>query len=215
MVLQSKWLHAGDVVKVNAINYPDKVAIKDKFRQGTFKEWDERANRLANALSDLGVKKGDRFAILAFNCIEWMEIYAASAKAGQITVPIMFRLAPPEMEYIINHAECKAFLVAKEFVEMVDGMRDKLPIPKGNYVYMGPGKAPDGYVHYEDLMAKSSASEPDVVVDSADIWNIMYTSGTTGRPQNPRQASRMWWLIPRISGISCIPRAPPGGQRAW
>jgi acyl-CoA synthetase (AMP-forming)/AMP-acid ligase II len=183
MVLNSKWLHAGDVVKMNAINYPDKIAINDKFRQANFKEWDERANRLANALSDLGVKKGNRFAILAYNCIEWMEIYAASAKAGQITVPVMFRLAPPEVEYIINHSECKAFLVAKEFVEMVDGMRDKLPIPKGNYVYMGSGEAPDGYIHYEELMARGSPSQPDVVVDSADIWNIMYTSGTTGRPK--------------------------------
>jgi acyl-CoA synthetase (AMP-forming)/AMP-acid ligase II len=183
MVLKSKWLHAGDVVKMHAINVPHKVAIKDKFRQATFKEWDERANRLANALSDLGVKKGDRFAILAYNCIEWMEIYAASAKGGQITVPVMFRLAPPEIEYIINHSESKAFLVGEEFVEMIAGMRDKLSIPRGNYVYMGNGKAPEGYLHYEDLMEKGAPSQPDVVVDSADVWNIMYTSGTTGRPK--------------------------------
>ena len=95
MMLKSKWLHAGDVVKMHAINIPHKVAIKDKFRQATFNEWEERANRLANGLSDLGVRKGERFAILAYNCIEWMEIYAASAKGGQITVPVMFRLAPP------------------------------------------------------------------------------------------------------------------------
>ncbi len=183
MVLKSKWLHAGDVLKMHAINVPDKVAIKDKFRQATFKEWDERANRLANALSDLGVKKGDRFAILAYNCIEWMEIYAASARGGQITVPVMFRLAPPEIEYIINHSESKAFLVAEEFIEIIASMRDKLPVPQENYVYMGSGKPPEGYLHYEDLMEKGAPSQPDVVVDSADIWNIMYTSGTTGRPK--------------------------------
>ena len=181
--MKSKWLHAGDVVKMHAINIPNKVAIKDKFRQATFKEWDERANRLSNALSDLGVKKGDRFAILAYNGIEWMEIYAASAKGGQITVPIMFRLAPPEIEYIINHSESKAFLVAQEFVEMIAGIRDKLPIPQDKYIYMGKGKAPAGYLHYEDLMEEGAPSQPDVVVDSADIWNIMYTSGTTGRPK--------------------------------
>ena len=75
MALQSRWLHAGDVVKMHAINYPDKIAIKDKFRQATFKEWDERANRLANGLSDFGVKKGDRFAILAYNCIDANYLY--------------------------------------------------------------------------------------------------------------------------------------------
>ncbi len=183
MLLKSKWLHAGDVVKMHGMNIPDKVAIKDRFRQATFKEWDERANRLANALSDLGVRKGDRFAILAYNCIEWMEIYAAAAKGGQITVPIMFRLSPPEIEYIISHSESKAFMVAEEFVQMVAGMRDKLPIPQKNYIYMGGGKAPDGYLHYEDLMKNGAPSQPDVVVDSAGIWNIMYTSGTTGRPK--------------------------------
>jgi acyl-CoA synthetase (AMP-forming)/AMP-acid ligase II len=183
MIFKSKWLHAGDVVKMHAINIPHKVAIKDKFRQATFKEWEERANRLANTLSDLGVRKGERFAILAYNCIEWMEIYAASAKGGQITVPVMFRLAPPEIEYIINHSESKAFLVAEEFIEIIAGMRDKLPVPQGNYVYMGNGKAPEGYLHYEDLMEKGAPSQPDVLVDSADIWNIMYTSGTTGRPK--------------------------------
>ena len=83
----------------------------------TFREWNERSCRLANALAGMGVKKGDRFAILAYNCVEWMEIYAAAAKGGQITVPIMFRLAPPEMEYVINHSECKAFIVAKDFVQ--------------------------------------------------------------------------------------------------
>ena len=55
---------------------------------------------------------------MAYNCVEWMEIYAAAAKGGQITVPIMFRLAPPEMEYVINHSECKAFFVAKDFVQV-------------------------------------------------------------------------------------------------
>ncbi|MCK5552359.1 MAG: AMP-binding protein [Deltaproteobacteria bacterium] len=182
-MLQSKWLHVGDVVKLHAINIPDKVAIKDEFRQATFKEWDERANRLANALSDMGVKKGERFAILAYNCVEWMEIYTAAAKGGQITVPIMFRLAPPEIEYVINHSESKAFLVAEEFVETADAMRDKLPIPREKYVYMGKGKAPKGYLHYEDFVGKGSPSQPDAVVDSADTWNIMYTSGTTGRPK--------------------------------
>jgi len=183
MALVSKWLHVGDVIKMHAINIPDKIAIKDTFRQATFREWDERANRLADALSDLGVRKGDRFAILAYNCVEWMEIYAAAAKGGQITVPIMFRLAPPEIEYIINHSESKAFLVAAEFVEMVDGMRDRLPVPQENYVYMGSGDVPSGYVHYEDFVGRGRLTPADVIVDSADIWNIMYTSGTTGRPK--------------------------------
>ncbi|RPJ11475.1 MAG: long-chain fatty acid--CoA ligase, partial [Deltaproteobacteria bacterium] len=180
----SKWMTAGTVLKMMAMQYPDKEGAADKFRTMTFKQWNDRSCRLANALTKLGVKQGDRFAILAYNCVEWMEIYAASAKGGQVTVPIMFRLAPPEMEYVINHSECKAFIVQKDFVETVNSFRGKLPmIPKENYIYFGDGPTPEGYQSYEALIANGSPGEPDVVVDAEDMWNIMYTSGTTGRPK--------------------------------
>src|SRR5512135_583158 len=140
----SKWMTAGTVLKMIASQYPDKPAAGDKVRHMTFKEWNDRSCRLANALSNLGVKKGDRFAILAYNCVEWMEIYAAAAKGGQITVPIMFRLAPPEMEYVINHSECKAFIVQKDFVQVANSIRDKLPsIPKQNFIYFGDDQTPE------------------------------------------------------------------------
>ena len=180
----SKWMTAGTVLKMMAMQNPDKQGAADKFRKMTFKEWNERSCRLANALNGMGVKKGDRFAILAYNCVEWLEIYAASAKGGQITAPIMFRLAPPEMEYIINHSGCKVFFVAKEFVQTANSIRGKLPsIPKENYVYWGDGQTPEGYQNYESLLAEASPKEPDVVVDGEDIWNLMYTSGTTGKPK--------------------------------
>ena len=180
----SKWMPIGTVLKMMAMHYPDKEGAADKFRRLTFKQWNERSCRLANALSTLGVKKGDRFAVLAYNCLEWLEIYVAAAKGGQICVPIMFRLAPPEMEYVINHSECKAFLIAKDFIQMVNSIRGKLPtIPKENFIYWGDDKAPEGYQHYESIIAKASHHEPDVVVDGEDIWVLMYTSGTTGKPK--------------------------------
>src|SRR5512136_2350321 len=122
----SKWMTAGTVLKMMARHYPGKPGAGDKFRKMNFKEWNERSCRLANALTNLGIKKGDRFAILAYNCIEWMEIYAAAAKGGQICVPIMFRLAPPEIEYVVNHSGCKAFLVEKDFVPIVESIRANL-----------------------------------------------------------------------------------------
>ncbi len=179
-----KCITAGTVLKMMAMQCPDKEGAADKFRKMTFKQWNERSCRLANALTKLGVKKGDRFAILAYNCVEWMEIYAGSSKGGQVTVPLMFRLAPPEMEYIINHSECKAFIVAKDFVQTVNAIRSKLKtIPAENYIYFGDDKAPEGYRHYESLIAEASAEEPDVALDGDDPWNLMYTSGTTGRPK--------------------------------
>jgi len=180
----SKWMTAGTILKMMAMQCPDKEGAADKFRTMTFKQWNERSCRLANGLAKLGVKKGDRFAILAYNCVEWMEIYAASSKGGQVTVPIMFRLAPPEMEYVINHSECKALIVQKELVELANSIRDKLPgIPKENYIFFGDGPTPAGYQSYEGIIAGALPDEPDVVVDGDDTWNIMYTSGTTGKPK--------------------------------
>lgn len=179
----SKWMHMGTCLKMNAINYPDKLGWQDLVAERTFKEWNERACRLANGLKDLGVGHKDAFAVISYNRGEWMEFYASCGKGGQMVVPIMFRLAGPEIEYITNHSECKAMIVEAPFVELIDSIKDRLPVPKDAYIYIGDGPVPDGYIGYEELLGQSSPEEPDVMVDAADIWTIMYTSGTTGRPK--------------------------------
>src|SRR4030065_711727 len=102
---KSRWMHAGIVLKMNAINYPDKLGWQDKTKEYTFKQWNERSCRLANGLIGLGVKRGDTFAAIGYNRGEWLDIYAGCAKGGQAIVPVMFRLAPPEIEFIVNHSE--------------------------------------------------------------------------------------------------------------
>ena len=73
----------------------------------TFRQWNERSCRLGNALLGLGLAKGDRVAVLAYNCVEWLEIYAATAKAGLIAVPINFRLISADVRYIVENAEAR------------------------------------------------------------------------------------------------------------
>jgi len=179
----SNWMHVGTALKMNAINYPDKLGWQDKSQEFTFKEWNDRACRLSNGLRDLGIGHKDTVAVIAYNRGEWMDIYASCAKGGQIIVPIMFRLAGPEIEYIVNHSECKGLIVEAPFVELINGIKDRLPVPENGYIFLGEGPVPDGYVGYEDLLTNSSPEEPDTLVDAADIWTIMYTSGTTGRPK--------------------------------
>lgn len=188
-----RWMTAKDVVRVNGFKFPNKIAIKDLYKSYTFKQWDERACRLANALADMGLKKGDRFAVLAYNCVEWMEIYAAAAKGGFICIPLMFRLAPVEMEYIINHGEAKIFIVqagkdqadGKEFpwIDQVNAMKKNIPTVQ-KYISFAVGtETYDGFTPYEAALAKASPEEPATVVDADDPWVIMYTGGTTGRPK--------------------------------
>ena len=125
----------------------------------------------------------DRFAVLAYNRGEWMDIYAGAAKGGQVVVPLMFRLAGPDIEFIVNHSECKGMIVEAPFVDLVNGIKDKLQVPKNAFVFLGDGPVPNGYIGYEEWLAGSSPEEPDFVVDAADPWTFMYTSGTTGRPK--------------------------------
>ncbi|MGD8562235.1 MAG: AMP-binding protein [Desulfarculaceae bacterium] len=179
----NRWLTMGDILRVNAQLFPDKEGAADLYRSLTFKQWNERCNRLANALADLGLKKGDRIAMMAYNCLEWLEFYGACAKGGFVAVPIMFRLTPKEYSYILEHSDAVAFIVENHFVEGVDSLREELAIPGDRYIFMGEGKAPKGYSHLEDLIAKGSPEDPPTKVIDEDIWIIIYTSGTTGKPK--------------------------------
>ena len=186
------WMTAKDVLRVNAFKWPNKISIKDMNKAYTFKQWNDRACRLANALADMGLKKGDRFAVLAYNCVEWLEIYAAAAKGGFLCVPLMFRLAQPEMEYIINHCEAKIFIVqggkdrdGNEFpwIKQVNGMKKNIPGVEKYVSFAIDNPHYDGFISYEDAIAKASPEEPTTKVTDEDIWVIMYTGGTTGKPK--------------------------------
>jgi acyl-CoA synthetase (AMP-forming)/AMP-acid ligase II len=190
----SRLLNVGEVLTMNAILLPEKIGAKDLKRSMTFKQWNERSCRLANALMGLGLKKGDRFGIIAYNCVEWMEIYAAAAKCGLVVVPINFRLAGPEIHYIMENSEAKAFVVANEFVEMVDTIRNDLSVPAENYICFGGEKIPSDYRGFEDIISRAAALEPDVEVHPEDTWTFMYTSGTTGQPKGAIRSHQSYVL---------------------
>src|SRR4029453_1754722 len=107
----SHLLSVSDAIAAHATLFPRRTATRDSARTLTFAEWDDRATRLANGLLGLGLVKGDRVALLAYNCVEWMEIYVAMARAGLVAVPINFRLLGPEISYIVSHSEARAILV--------------------------------------------------------------------------------------------------------
>ena len=182
----------GNILTMNARNHPDKAGWEDKDRGFNFQDWNERSCRLANGLAALGVGHGDSFGIMSYNRGEWLDIYAGCAKGGQIAVPIMFRQKPHNIDFIVNHARCRAFIVEEPLVELVDSIRSRLCVEDDRYVYIGRGPTPRGYIDFEEWLADSSSSEPETEVASTDPWTYMYTSGTTGRPKAAVRSHRSY-----------------------
>ena len=172
----------GQIVSAHARLWPDKIGTRDSRRAFTFTQWNQRASRLANALTGLGLAKGDSVAVLAYNRVEWMEIYAALAKAGLVTVPLNFRLVGPEIRYIAQHCGARALIVQDELADRVEGLRGELDIPEKNWIRLGE-QAAAGWTPYEALLDSASDHEPDTPVAPTDTWALMYTSGTTGKPK--------------------------------
>ena len=171
----------GQALTAHARLHADRVGARDLERSMTFRAWNARACRLANALRGLGLVKGDRVAVLAYNCVEWLEIYAATAKAGMVAVPVNFRLVGAEIAYIVGDSGARALIVQDELAGALEGAGGGLPVE--NVIHFGRAPCPAGWRDYETLLAAARDDEPAVAVAGADPWMLMYTSGTTGRPK--------------------------------
>lgn len=192
--------HIGDVLRLNALLFGGRIGARDLDRAMTFRQWNERSCRLANALLGLGLAKGDRVAVLAYNRIEWLEVYVAAAKAGLIAVPINFRLVAPEIRYIVENCGAAAMIVEDVLAGAIEEIRADLPVPDGNYVWLGQAR-PAGYRGYEDLLAAASGAEPDVSVHPDDPYTLMYTSGTTGLPKGALRSHRSTSMIAYVTDV--------------
>jgi acyl-CoA synthetase (AMP-forming)/AMP-acid ligase II len=176
------WMNVGQNLKVNAKKFVDQVALKDAKRSFTYGQINERVNRLAHGLLNLGLRKGDKVAVLLENSVEIVELYLATAKTGIIIVPVNFRIAARDIEYILNNSDAKVLFVHNQFTGTVDGIRSELAnLPTENYFVVGDSM--EGYKPYAALLNAGSPEEPDCEVLPEDIWILIYTSGTTGKPK--------------------------------
>jgi fatty-acyl-CoA synthase len=192
--------HLGDVLGMYARLSPDRVGARDLERAMTFRVWNDRSSRLANALRGLGLAQGDRVCVLAYNCLEWLEIYAATAMAGLIAAPINFRLAGPEIRFIVENCEAKALIVQDELVDVVDSVRAELPVPAKRFVSFGGSRRRVGYLDYENLIA-NARGDVRVEVKADDPWTLMYTSGTTGKPKGAIRSHRGGAMLSLVTEV--------------
>lgn len=162
---------------------PDKVAIIFEGRQWTYKQLNERVNQIAWGLLSFEFKKGDRVAILANNCNQFMELYWACAKTGIVLVPLNFRLTARELDYFIKECEIQAFFYGDEFSDVVKEVKQFSTAKTIKYfICIGAPAMPED-LDYEEFIKGLSVKEPDVNDPPSleDPQIIMFTSGTTGR----------------------------------
>ena len=178
----TRLLTIADAIATHARLMPDKVGARDSARSLTFAAWDVRSAQLAAALLSLGLAKGDRVGIVAANCIEWLEIYVALARAGLVAVPVNFRLSAPEVAYILRDAEVSAVIAGLDFCDTVDAIRAQLPQAHARFVALGDAPH-DDWQCYEAVLARGESARVFPAVTQDDMCALMYTSGTTGRPK--------------------------------
>ena len=182
-------LTIGEMLAAQARIQPERIGVRDLEQQFTFGEWNARACRLANALLAAGLSKGDRVAVLAYNRVEWGEIYGAVAKAGLVAVPINYRLTASEALYICNDCGVSAVIAETALANIADDFRGELAVPDENYILIGEDKR-EGWTDYSAFLGSASNDEPIVKVTPEDPWCLMYTSGTTGNPKGAIRSHR-------------------------
>ena len=182
-------MNLGAILTRHARYRPDHPAVVFGGRRLTYREFNRRVNRIANAMLQAGVRKGDHVATILPNCLELLEVYWAVAKTGAVVVPLTPLLRGGGLTNLINDSDAVMVITHRDAVEHLDPLKPDLPnIPPGNYVLTGATDAP-GYQSYHQLTAQASDGEPvdedgaAIVNVGLDPYNIIYSSGTTGQPK--------------------------------
>jgi len=187
--LKDRLINVGTWIERWSYIQPDKVAIYANDIPYTYKILNERINKLSNILLDRGIKKGDRIAVLMHNSIQYVEIFFAVSYIGGILVPLNWRLALPELEFIIKDSRSRFIIFEEEFLENVTKMRKKIGVEH----YISSFHKSEEHNHvlpywiedYALLMDRASCDRPEISWQTGDddTHIIMYTSGTTGVPK--------------------------------
>jgi long-chain acyl-CoA synthetase len=179
----------GDIFRRKAQTMPDKEAVAEKrgetYLRLTYGELNAQLNRFARALRTLGLQKGDRVGLLGPNSLEYLIALYGCAKGGFVAVPINPGLAPRDVAYILNHAEVKILIVDDLLCALVNGIKGNIPGVE-HFISIPAAKkeVAEPFVDFYRFMQDCSGEEvEDVVIQDRDLFEILYTSGTTALPK--------------------------------
>jgi fatty-acyl-CoA synthase len=175
-------MNVSDWVSRRSRLHPEKEAIVFGELRLTYRDLNDRVNRVTRALRKMGLRKGDRLAIFSLNSNAFLETVFACARFGVILVPINFRLAPPEIEHILRDSGACALLTDTNLLGMIEESIDRVGIDR--LIVEGKSPAARGTA-FEDLIEGQPTEAPSIEepIGGRDPFSLMYTSGTTGTPK--------------------------------
>ncbi len=177
-------MNIGGLITRHARFRSEHIALVFNGQSHTYRELNDEVNKLANALLAHGLKKGDKFATVLPNCLELMLAYWAAAKSGLVIVPCSTLLQEGGLITLLNDSDTALVLVHNDHRHLFNNIRHKVPNVRDDRWIVVQGDAGEGFRIYDELVAKVSSGEPpDQNIQDSDIYNIMYSSGTTGVPK--------------------------------
>jgi acyl-CoA synthetase (AMP-forming)/AMP-acid ligase II len=184
--MPTRHFNFADLFELAVDKVPDRLALVDARREVTYRELDERSTRLAHTLADRGVGAGDHVAILATNCIEWVEALFAIYKIRATAVNVNFRYVEEELRYLFDNSDVVACFYQREFGPLVAAARDAQPrLRTFVRIEWNDSDADDSALDPIEFEAAVAAGSPerDFAERSDDDVYILYTGGTTGMPK--------------------------------
>jgi len=170
-----------------------KIGVIDGDKQLTYREFGERTHRLANALREAGLQKGDRVSFLTYNTHHLLEAYFGVLEAGGILNPINIRFAPKDIAFVLNHSASSFLFFHQDFASLVRTIRPGLPATT-NFVVMEGACAEPATHEYEQFLESASREYHRPAIDENDVAELFYTSGTTGIPKAVALTHRTLYL---------------------
>ena len=169
-----------DMVRARAKTRGNAVVYEFEGRQTSFAQFDILTNRVANALKAQGVKPRERVAYLGKNSDIYFELLMGAMKANVVMAPVNWRLAGPEIAFIVEDCKAPVLFVGPEFTGLIDRIRPQLP---GVRTFIATESSEPGFLNYTAWRDAQSGDDPQVEIDRKDIAIQLYTSGTTGKPK--------------------------------